>query len=560
MTAGLGSFRRLHGAGRGRPSPEDNMQNEAPAIAESNPQTPAPLTRAGQKPVPRLPKTAADIVSTKAPTGMPEGAVVVPAKRTLKRGKAKKREPLAKMPGSAEKQAASSVIIVRSPDDRLAEGKSLREKVARIDQGKWRPGKARPNPIDLLRKSDRGRMSELVPIRYGRMLVSPFTFYRGSAGVMASDLARLPTTGLRVQSCGDCHLLNFGGFATPERNLIFSINDFDETLPAPWEWDLKRLVASVVLAARTNGISEDAARDIAIGCARSYREHLNSFASRDPLEVWYSRITADDFIAALPRRLQKRVEKRISKVKSNSGSELDFPKLADTAGGQIRIRDQPPLIFHPAVVTAADAQDILRRVLSAYRETLANDRRALFDQYHVVDAAIKVVGIGSVGRRCWIVLMMSEGNNPLFLQVKEAAESVLEPYAGKSVYGHHGQRVVVGQHLMQPASDIFLGWVTDRQGHHYYVRQLRDAKIKPLVETFEADMLDYYARACGWELARAHAKGGEVFTISGYLGNSGEFDDAMGSFAIAYADQTERDHAALKSAVRAGKVPSFQET
>lgn len=458
-----------------------------------------------------------------------------------------------------EAALAPPVVVVRAPDDRFAEGKALRDKVPRAEQGRWKSPRGRLSPIDVLRSSDRSRLPELLPIRYGRMLASPFTFYRGSAGVMAADLAQGSTTGLRVQACGDCHLLNFGGFATPERNLIFSINDFDETLPAPWEWDVKRLAASVMLAARSNGFPDDTGRDLAIGCARSYREHLREFSARDPLDVWYDRITAEEFLAALPRRMQKDVEKRIEKAKARSGSELDFPKLTGTVVGQTRIRDQPPLIFHPAVAVAAGAQATLTKVMKAYRETLSDDRRALLDQYHIVDAAIKVVGIGSVGRRCWIVLLMSESNDALFLQVKEAATSVLEPYAGKSVYDHHGQRVVVGQRLMQPASDIFLGWVTGLEGHHYYVRQLRDAKIKPLIETFDADMLRYYARACGWELARAHAKGSQVFTISGYLGNSDEFDEAMGEFAVAYADQAERDHAALRSAVRAGKVAAFRD-
>jgi Uncharacterized protein conserved in bacteria (DUF2252) len=319
-----------------------------------------------------------------------------------------------------------------SPADRAAAGKALRDKIPREHHGSWKEGKGRPNLIDILRKSDAGRMKELVPIRYGRMLQSPFAFYRGAAGVMASDLARTPVVGLKVQACGDCHLMNFGGFATPERNIIFDINDFDETSPGPWEWDIKRLVASIALAARSIGLSDPKGRDCAMAAARSYREHLRDFSRMDPLRVWYSSISPDDFISTLPKSVQKTARKRIDKAASGSGSELDFPKLAGAVSGQIRITEQPPLIFHPEVSGAAEFQDVLQQVFQAYRETLSDDRRMLFDRYRLVDAAIKVVGVGSVGRRCWIALLMSEGNDPLFLQFKEAVESVLEPYAGKN--------------------------------------------------------------------------------------------------------------------------------
>lgn len=464
--------------------------------------------------------------------------------------------------GVPNSQSLGIVTKIASPDDRAVTGKALRDKIPRAQHGGWKEAKGRPNPIDILRKSDAGRMKELVPIRYGRMLQSPFAFYRGAAGVMASDLARTPTTGLKVQACGDCHLMNFGGFATPERNIIFDMNDFDETLPAPWEWDVKRLAASFVLAARSIGLSDSKGRDCAVTCARSYREHMREFSKMDPLRVWYTSITAEDVIETLPKAVQKNVRKRIDKATAGSGSELDFPKLAGAVGGQIRITDQPPLIFHPESIRAPEAQTTLDQIFRAYRETLADDRRMLLDRYRLVDVAIKVVGVGSVGRRCWIALLMSEANDPLFLQIKEAVASVLEPYAGKSAYSHHGQRVVMGQRLMQPASDIFLGWVTGLKGRQFYVRQLRDAKIKPMVETFNAEMLELYANACGWALARAHAKVSEISTtISGYLGSSSdEFDEAMGDFALAYADQAERDHAALKAAVRKGKVTVYQES
>jgi uncharacterized protein (DUF2252 family) len=462
---------------------------------------------------------------------------------------------------TSETPVSVSAAHIISRDDRAAAGKALRDKVPREWHGAWKEFKGRPSPIDILQKSDVGRMKELVPIRYGRMLQSPFAFYRGTAGLMASDLARTPNTGLKVQACGDCHLMNFGGFATPERNIIFDINDFDETAPAPWEWDVKRLVASMVLAARSIGLSDSQGRDCAETAARSYREHMREFSRMDPLRVWYATISVKDIIGVVPKAVQKRMRKRIKKVTSGTGSELDFPKLAGTIAGRTRITDQPPLIFHPEDVHAPETWAEIEKVLHAYRETLPDDRRMLLDRYRLVDVAIKVVGVGSVGRMCSIALLMSEANDPLFLQCKEAGESVLEPYAGKSVYKHHGQRVVMGQRLMQPASDIFLGWVTGRTGQALYVRQLRDAKIKPLVETFDAEVLDMYGTICGWVLARAHAKVSEVSaTISGYLGSSSdEFDKAMGRFALAYANQAEQDYAALKAAVRRGKVTVYQE-
>ena len=450
---------------------------------------------------------------------------------------------------------------VVSPDERVAAGKALRDKIPRERHGLWNGVKGRPSPIDLLHKSDAGRMKKLLPIRYGRMLPTPFTYYRGAAGVMTADLARTPNTGLNVQACGDCHLLNFGGFATPERSIIFDINDFDETSPGPWEWDVKRLVASIVLAARSNGLSDNQGRDCAVNCARRYREHMREFSKLDPLEIWYAETKASDFIDSLPKGLQKSVKKRIEKAAGRSGSELDFPKLAGSVAGKMRITDQPPLIFHPKVTAAPEAEVTLEQLFQGYRESLDEDRRILLDRYRLVDVAIKVVGVGSVGRRCWVALMMSEGNHPLFLQFKEAVSSVLEPYAGKSRYAHHGQRVVMGQRLMQPASDIFLGWVTAPSGRQFYVRQLHDAKIKPLVETFNTQMLDAYAQACGWVLARAHAKASEISsTISAYLGSSSDtFDTAMGKFALAYADQAERDHAALKAAVRKGEIAAIED-
>lgn len=462
-----------------------------------------------------------------------------------------------------KKKSRAPVAVVATPvegqlsaAERLAAGNAIRDIVPRSAHGIWKRDKNRVDPIAILRASDEGRMENLIPIRYGRMLQTPFTFYRGSAAVMAADLAATPSTGVRVQACGDCHLLNFGGFATPERHIVFDINDFDETLPAPWEWDVKRLVASFVLAARNNGIGEANARDLAVACASSYRKRMLELAEMDPLEVWYSRMEATDLLTLIPdKAAKKRAEDRIEKAKSRT-SDIEYPELAEMTHGHIRIKNAPPLIFHPDDMSADEFHAALASTLESYRESLSDDRRALLDHYRLVDGAVKVVGIGSVGTMCLVILMMSASNQPLFLQWKEARQSVLEPYAGKSAYAHHGQRVVMGQRLTQPASDVFLGWLTGsgKARRHAYVRQLRDAKIRPLVETMDTELMQVFAKACGWVLARAHAKAGDALTISGYLGTQANFDEAMGEFGIAYADQTERDHAALKAAVRAGKI------
>lgn len=458
--------------------------------------------------------------------------------------------------GDKTKHAGEKPIQADIPGDaRLQAGKAMRDKAAHESHGKWRRDKSEVDPLAILQASDKGRIERLIPIRYGRMLQSPFTFYRGSAAVMAADLARTPASGMRVQACGDCHLLNFGGFATPERNILFDINDFDETLPAPWEWDVKRLVASFVLAARSNGFSDNDGRDAAIACARSYRKRLRDYSEMSPLDIWYARVTGEDIMTLVEDvRDKERIKERVAKATEQNSSDIAYPQLAGMVGGQIRIHDAPPLIYHPDDIDPDEFQVILEEGLQDYRNTLADDRRELLDRYRIVDGAVKVVGIGSVGTSCLIILMMSSGNAPLFLQFKEARASVLEPYAGKSVYEHHGQRVVMGQRLTQPASDVFLGWVTGKHGRVGYMRQLRDAKIKPMVEVMDKALLTQYGKACGWVLARAHAKSGDPLMISGYLGKKDNFDEAMGDFALAYADQAERDHAALKAAVRAGKI------
>jgi uncharacterized protein (DUF2252 family) len=440
------------------------------------------------------------------------------------------------------------------PAERRAHGKSRRDATPRDGHAAWTAPAGRADPLAILHAADATRQPDLVPLRYGRMLQSPFTFFSGSAGIMAADLAQTPTSGIRVQVCGDCHLLNFGGFATPERRLIFDINDLDETLPAPWEWDLKRLVASFVLAARANGLTDAQGRDAAIACARSYRRKMRDFAAMDVLDVWYARLDDGDVLAMLPQKYKGVLKKRITKAMAVPSAELVAPKLVDQAGGEPRIHDAPPTIFHPDPSRAGGDLGLIRDALGKYRQTLADDRRVLFDRYRLVDAAVKVVGIGSVGTLCMVALMMSVADSPLFLQVKEANASVLEAYAGQSVYAQHGERVVQGQRLMQPASDLFLGWVIGPEGRHFYVRQLRDVKLSPLVETYDAEMLSIYGQACGSVLARAHAKAGDPWAITGYLGKSPQFDNAMGKFALAYADQAERDHAALGAAARAGTV------
>jgi uncharacterized protein (DUF2252 family) len=440
--------------------------------------------------------------------------------------------------------------------DRLAAGSALRASCPRKSHAAWAPPPDRPDPIDVLEESSRGRIEALLPIRYGRMVQSPFAFYRGAAAVMAADLAHTPATGVRVQACGDCHLLNFGGFATPERRLIFDINDFDETLPAPWEWDVKRLAASFVIAARHNGFPAAAASEAALRCGQSYRERLAEFAAMTALDVWYARIdlkTLLDKVQDLAAR--KQVQKQLAKAKAHHLAE-DFPKMVESVGDQHTIKDHPPLVYHwpdeGSAAFEAQVTDAFRR----YRESLQDDRRVLLDRYQLMDIALKVVGVGSVGTWCAVMLLMASETDSLFLQVKEARSSVLEPYAGPSAYANRGQRVVAGQRLMQSASDLFLGWTALGDDRHFYVRQLHDMKIKPTVESFSPGLLAQYAAACGWALARAHARGGDAAVIAGYLGKGDAFDQALAAFAAAYADQNERDHAALAAAVRAGRLPA----
>jgi uncharacterized protein (DUF2252 family) len=444
----------------------------------------------------------------------------------------------------------------RSREERIQIGKSLRERLPRSSHAIWQPPAAGREPIEIIEASNRGRLQELIPIRYGRMLRSPFTFLRGSAALMAYDLATTPKTDIIVQACGDCHLLNFGFFATPERNLVFDINDFDETLPAPWEWDLKRLVVSFVIAGRDSDLSDQESKAAAIDCARSYREHLREYSRLSPLEVWYTRIGVEQVIEMAPDEKTRKIrEQMMTKARERIIEHL-YPKIVTQTAGRNRFVDQPPILYH---VNEPDWETLVREGLEDYRQSLPEERRVLFDRYRLEDFALKVVGIGSVGTRCYIALFFSEDNHPLILQVKEACPSVLEPYTAKSQYENQGQRVVTGQRLMQSSSDIFLGWTQGRRGNNFYLRQLRDMKFSLPIEGVSAAQLQRYAEFCGWTLARAHAKSGDAATISGYLGKGDQFDLALGEFAIAYAEQTERDHAALVEAVKTGRVEALVE-
>jgi uncharacterized protein (DUF2252 family) len=444
----------------------------------------------------------------------------------------------------------------RSREERIQIGKSLRERLPRSSHAIWQPPAAGREPIEIIEASNRGRLQELIPIRYGRMLRSPFTFLRGSAALMAYDLATTPKTDVIVQACGDCHLLNFGFFATPERNLVFDINDFDETLPAPWEWDLKRLVVSFVIAGRDSDLSDRESKAAAIDCARSYREHLREYSRLSPLEVWYTRIGVEQVLEMAPDEKTRKIrEQMMTKARERIIEHL-YPKIVTQSGGRNRFVDQPPILYH---VNEPDWETLVREGLEDYRQSLPEERRVLFDRYQLEDFALKVVGIGSVGTRCYIALLFSEDNHPLILQVKEACPSVLEPYTAKSQYENQGQRVVTGQRLMQSSSDIFLGWTQGRRGNNFYLRQLRDMKFSLPIEGVSAVQLQRYAEFCGWTLARAHAKSGDAATISGYLGKGDQFDLAMGEFAIAYAEQTEQDHAALVEAVKTGRVEALVE-
>ena len=459
-------------------------------------------------------------------------------------------------------QQGSKRTVAERPSDTRAEhykaGRALRESCSREAHAAWKAPKGRPGAVELILAAEKGRVPDLLPLRHGRMVRSAFTFYRGAALTMATDLAGTPTTGIRVQCCGDAHLCNFGGFATPERRLIFAINDLDETLPAPWEWDVKRLAASFVVGCRDNGLSEAVAKDVVLTCVRSYRESMAEFSQLKTLELWYRSIGAEELMAEAPPKLRKRIMKRIEKERAKSRGEEMFPKLAEHKGDNPVIKDQLPTIFHHKDVPPGQIHQAVRDVLAAYVATLPSAYQALASRYKLYDAAIKVVGVGSVGTLCWVLLFMAGDDDPLFLQVKEARASVLERYAGKSVFPNHGQRVVDGYRRMQPASDMLLGW-SQGPKRHFFIRQLRDMKLSAMVETFGQAEMDLYAGWCGRALALSHARSGNSAMLSGYMGKSDALDKAIAAFSKAYADQNEKDHAALDKAVRKGTVEAVFE-
>ncbi len=377
---------------------------------------------------------------------------------------------------------------------------------------------------------------------------------------MAADLANMPSTGIRVQACGDCHLLNFGAYATPERRVIFDINDLDETLPAPWEWDVKRLAASFVLACRDNGFSEEDARDAVLKSVRSYRKRMAEYSEMSVMDVWYASMDVEEVISALEdEETKKRAKKRLEKARERSVLEHDFPELAISTGLAPTIKENPPLIFHLRDQEHQVQMARIKNAFSLYRETMQEDRRLLLDRFKLMDVAIKVVGVGSVGTYCGILLLIASEHDPLFLQFKHARPSVLEAFAGKSLHSNHGQRIVHGCRMMQSASDLFLGWTEGAEGRQFYVRQLKDMKVKPMVEVFTPNVMLEYASLCGWTLAHAHARSGEPAKISGYLGESDKFDRAIADFSVVYANQTERDHEELMKAVRSGELEVFVE-
>jgi len=453
---------------------------------------------------------------------------------------------------------------------RRAGGRAARSRVPRSSHAEWRAPAGRPDPVAVLEEQARTRVDELLPIRYARMIVSPFAFYRGAAAIMAGDLAATPTSGAAVQLCGDAHLANFGTFDSPERDLVFDVNDFDETLPGPWEWDVKRLAASVCVAGRERELKRRQIAAAVTGTVRAYREAINGFAVEGNLAVWYSHVDVAGLVESIRRqgidvgRLGQ-LERGLDRARRNTGLHA-LGKLTETVDGTIRFISQPPLLVPADELLSPEDRDEARAslegLLRRYGASLGDDRRRLFESYRFVSMARKVVGVGSVGMRAWVVLLVGrDQHDPLLLQCKEAVASVLEPYAGPSAYTDHGRRVVEGQRLMQAASDIFLGWnaVPGRgtaDERDYYVRQLVDGKGGVDVDVLTARGLAAYGRLCGWTLARAHARSGDRIAIAGYLGRSESFDHAVAAFAERYADQNERDHRALVEAVSVGRVPA----
>ena len=436
-------------------------------------------------------------------------------------------------------------------------GKKLRKKFPRIKQGEYHPSKKRADPVSTLEAQAKTRLPELIPIRYARMLTSPFAFLRGAAAIMAADLAAHgKTTGLQVQACGDMHMANFGLFASAERNLVFGINDFDETIPGPWEWDLKRLVASIVSGGRLLGADKALCKDAVREGVSSYRKRMKEYAFMGNMELWYSTIKEVNIMNTLKGTAQEGLRKITAKARERTHMQV-LDKLTDLVDDKYRLRDDAPFIIHVTHTEAGKTvNEALELFLQSYTASLADDRKYLLSQYRIVDVARKVVGVGSVGTRCWVIFLRgNHDEDPLFLQLKEAQPSVLEPYAGKSKYSNHGQRVVAGQRLIQGAPDIFLGW-GEQGGMQYYVRQLRDMKggVEFDPDKAKIENLPQYAGLCAWAMALAHAKSGDPAEIAGYVGKNDDLDEAMVKFAFAYADQTEKDYKALEAAATSGRI------
>lgn len=442
---------------------------------------------------------------------------------------------------------------LRTTADRYEFGRALRDKCPRESHAEYTVnGRGRDNPIDILIESNKGRIEDLLPVRYGRMLSTPFAFFRGAAMIMADDLASTPSTDYAVQACGDCHLLNFGAFATPERNIVFDVNDFDETYPAPWEWDVKRLAASFVIGSHHNKHQIEEGITAAERMAECYRQKLYELAELPALQAWYSYL---DYKKLIDLTEDNKLRKRRLKVLAQAldrDHHAEFIKLGELTGGVPRIKDQPPLIYHEEDSDTPEFAENVQKRINLYRDSLPVNVRVLFDRYEYADSARKVVGVGSVGTICAIALFFNAENDPLFLQVKEARQSVLEPYSHFKTTQTNGARVVIGQRIMQSASDIFLGHFVGEDDKHYYVRQLRDVKIRPMVEIYTPANMHNYARNCGWALALAHARSGDAAIIAGYIGKGKKFSKAIGQFARSYFDQNEADHKTLIEAIRDG--------
>ncbi len=468
---------------------------------------------------------------------------------------------------SALRQQAAASAPHPSVAERIARGKAARRDVSRSSHAVFDPPRDRADPVELLERQAQTRVEELVPIRYGRMLVSPFTFYRGAAMIMAHDLGPTPRSGMTVQCCGDAHLSNFGVFASPERRLVFDVNDFDETLPGPWEWDVKRLAVSMLIAARDSGYQVKDEERVVLDTVARYRTAMAQFAGMKNLDVWYSRLEVESVIEELgpqfKRKMAQRSEKALAKARTKD-SVAAFSKLTHSVDGEVRIIDQSPLIVPIERLATGQERDemfeALHQLLRGYRQTLEHDRGILLEQFRLVDFARKVVGVGSVGTRAWIALLLGrDDQEPLFLQMKEAEASVLEEVVGSSEFSNHGERVVAGQRLMQATSDIFLGWLhvesgLDERPRDFYGRQLKDWKGSAEIEQMVPRGMAIYGGLCGWTLARAHARSGDGIAIASYLGNGDKFDRAILEFSKAYADQNERDYQALVSAVNSGRI------